>query len=333
MGFHSPEPRTGRRGRSVQFGFVALALVSLLVPAAATASYPGQNGLLVFSGLSRTDKSTDVRHTHLWLTSTHGNAVQQLTSAPMDDLTPRWSPDGRTIAFVRYQQAANGTSLGAWIYMLDVASGAESLLTDAGSFAWPSWSPDGLNIVFSGRLAADLNMPGGNIFVMQAAGGELHQLTFGTAANSGPAWSPRGDLIAFSSNAGLGGSAIWLMNPDGTAQHAIESDLSYAQSPSWSPDGEWLVVSGMFEGPTPQLFKMRPDGSDLTQITDVADQDKLDPVWSPDGGTILFQMWPGHGTHGSGELYTVPASGGMVQSVGTRHLESQATADWQPLRP
>jgi TolB protein len=123
------------------------------------------------------------------------------------------------------------------------------------------------------------------------------------------------------------------MNADGTNQHVIPVGLSYAQTPDWSPDGQWLVVQGVAEGAVnPELFKMHPDGTQLTQLTNSPELGgREDPAWSPDGSVILFQAWPGHGTHGSGELFIVPSDGGVATQVGTRHLEAQATANWQPL--
>lgn len=327
--FRTSPPRARRRRPAfASVAIVTALLVGLLTPAGVAGTTPGANGLIVFSGLDRTDTNASRRHANLWLTSPQGNVVRKLTDGSLDDSTPAFSPDGRTVAFSRYRETPDGIAIGPWLYLIDTSTGTETLLADQGEFRSPAWSPDGARIAFDGRMPNDPSVVV-RIFVISSTGGTVQQLTFGDTNASGPAWSPQGDLIAYS----VGGSQIGLMNADGTNQHVIPAGLSYAQTPDWSPDGQWLVVEGVAEGAVnPELFKMRPDGTQLTQLTNSQElPGRADPAWSPDGSVILFQANPGHGIHGSGEFFTVPSNGGMATQVGTRHLEAQATASWQPL--
>jgi Tol biopolymer transport system component len=330
--------RSARRlgARSTGLGLAAAFLLTQLTLGGAWAGSTGHEGLIVYSSVDRNGPGADLGNSDLYLTSAHSNTDRRLTSTPESEGTPSWSPDGSRIAFVRHHQDANGVSLGMWIYSIDPNTGTETLLTNAGSFTWPSWSPDGSQLVFGGQLFAG----GGdgianNIFAMSSNGGEIRQLTFGPFADTSPVWSPNGEQIAFSSNRAGPGSQIWLMNADGSGQHVVESALAYAQAPDWSPDGMWLAVFGVLGGATnPELFKMRPDGTGLTQLTSMPTEGKEDPTWSPDGSLVLFNAYAGRGSRGarSSELMVVPAGGGTAElfGPGVRHLLGQLAPDWTP---
>jgi hypothetical protein len=65
----------------------------------------------------------------------------------------------------------------------------------------------------------------------------------------------------------------------------------------WSPDGEWLAVgrrilSGPDGSPGNQIWLMKADGSPARQLTTEADVIYEQPVWSPDGGYLLFHRYP-----------------------------------------
>jgi Tol biopolymer transport system component len=324
------------RARSTRLGLVGALLVSQLTLGGAWAGSTGHEGWIVYTSVPRNGPGADVRNSELWLTSAHSNTERRLTTTRQGESTPSWSPDGRRIAFARHEQDANGVSLGSWLYAIDPSTGTETLLTDSGSFTSPNWSPDGDQLVFGGySFAGDSDSISNNIFTMPSRGGEIRQLTFGPFADTSPAWSPSGDRIAFSSNRGGPGSQIWLMNADGTDLHVIETALAYAQGPDWSPDGEWLVVLGTLGGSMPpELFKLRPDGTELTQLTSAPDIGKDAPTWSPDGTLVLFDAYAPHGTRGDfgNELLVVSAAGGVAEvfGPGVRHLVGQTFPDWTP---
>jgi hypothetical protein len=49
---------------------------------------------------------------------------------------------------------------------------------------------------------------------------------------------------------------------------------------SWSPDSEWLVYQTL-RGEDIELYKIRRDGTDMQQLTDVPDAVSHNPIWSP----------------------------------------------------
>lgn len=96
----------------------------------------------------------------------------------------------------------------------------------------------------------------------------------------------------------------------------------------WSPDGEWLLFYPYVEdtGTGLNLFKVRPDGSGLTQLTS-GDMHNVNPSWSGDGSQIAYTVIEEFGE--AGDLWVVGADGsdlGMVITGTTGH----GFAAWNP---
>jgi hypothetical protein len=88
-------------------------------------------------------------------------------------------------------------------------------------------------------------------------------------------WSPSGERLAF---AGADGE-LFTVYSDGSDLVEVELDLDvsdwFAYTPTWSPDGSWILFSLWVPGNT-DLYIVRPDGSDLTRITQAGDAE----VWA-----------------------------------------------------
>jgi Tol biopolymer transport system component len=88
-------------------------------------------------------------------------------------------------------------------------------------------------------------------------------------------WSPDGTRILFGTESG----GLYVVDPDGTGLSEIELDFSatdmFAYTPEWSPDGSFIVFS-LYSGGTTDLYVARPDGTDVTRITDAPDAE----VWA-----------------------------------------------------
>ncbi|WP_218125727.1 TolB family protein [Sinosporangium album] len=155
--------------------------------------------------LTRSDRETDENTSEIWLAAP-GSPPRRLTGGRRDS-SPRWSPDGRTLAFLR---ASEGPPQ---IWLLPMDGGEARRLTDAklGAGA-PVWSPDGTAIAFSGPygdldphapIADDhldhkadgaglLRGVTAHLFVAAVDGGDVTQVTSGDFHAGSPAWSPDG---------------------------------------------------------------------------------------------------------------------------------------------
>jgi Tol biopolymer transport system component len=300
-------------------------LITQLTIGEASADPAAPDGFIVYSAFPQNASGAD-QAPDLWLTTTRSNTDRRLTTTPGSELTPAWAHDGRRVAFSRGS-----------INAIDVYTGNQTVLIDGGSFLHPAWSPDDSQLVFDGQLASD---PPGiyvHLYRKSLSGGPIQQLTFSATSDIDASWSPTGDLIAFTHTA-PNVSEIWLVNADGSNPHPIPTGLRSLTAPDWSPDGQWLAFVGSANNFTvPEVYKMRSDGTQLTQVTFNSTNSMDEPSWSPDGSLILFEQFVQHGTNDQRgkELMVVSANGGPSDLLrpGVRHLLGQLWPDWQPINP
>jgi len=133
-----------------------------------------------------------------------------------------------------------------------------------------------------------------------------------------PAWSPGGDRIAYHHDARptddtTDVSGLYMLN--------LETDSTWlvvegsARSPDWRPDGERIAFT------TGNVYTVRPDGSDLQQVT--AFGDSFFPAWSPDAQTISF------GRSGSRKEVGIWFAH-LVSSTFSKFGFGSTPADWSP---
>jgi Tol biopolymer transport system component len=175
----------------------------------------------------------------------------------------------------------------------------------------PSVSPDGQRIAFSAARDAEAY-----VFAVNTDGTALRQLTNG-ADEGGPVWSPDGARIAYVSWPAGSDADIWVMNADGSGAINLTGGMGFTDqhSADWSADlvdgSRIAFVDGDFFGG--RIVTMRPDGSDVRQVTAGAPWTDSEPAWSPDGATLVF-IREGPGTAGA-DLWLVDASGANPRAL------------------
>lgn len=241
---------------------------------------------LVYSRLSGESPFFDSKIAYIAETGPKGHRTKQLaimdsdganhrfiTTGKATALTPRYSPDYRSIVYLSY---LNGNPR---IYVYDLASGSQRLVTQSTNptFA-PRWSPDGKTILYS--MAVNGNT---DIYSVSAQGGPSKRLTDAPGIDVGGSFSPDGRSMVFESDRS-GSQQIYIMNADGSNQRRISFFGGRAATPEWSPRGDQIAfthIAGNF-----RVALMDPSGGNVRHLTD-SWQDEA-PTWSPNGRIIQF---------------------------------------------
>jgi Tol biopolymer transport system component len=216
----------------------------------------------------------DIDTKQLWRVNVDGSGARQLpipTEATTDLEAPRWSPDGRSIAFVRLNQPA-GHDPFMNVQKIDVATGAVTTIytppPGVGTW-WISWSPDGrrlvVDLVYYPSIT-DTTVIGSSIAVVDLtqSNPKAKALTPPSMFASYPDWNRTGDRIVFNTR-----DLVWR----GTLiDQTAPSDLYTIR-----PDGSGL-----------QQLTHNPHGSTVHPNTDRSGPVSAQPTWAPDGRSIYF---------------------------------------------
>lgn len=228
-------------------------------------------------------------------------------------LSPKWSPDGRKIAYVSFE---GGNSS---IYVQDITTGSRQLVEShaKGINSAPAWSPDG------SKLAVALSYVGNvELFVLDMASHQETRLTTNLAIDTEPVWSPDGQSIYFTSdrsgrpqiyqipasggaaqrisfqgqnnlNAAVSydGKQIAMVQGNGNVYRIAIMDLSLGgqvrflspgpidESPSFAPNASMLLYAAT-EGRRGVLYAVSADGL-VRQRLVLSDGDVREPAWGP----------------------------------------------------
>ena len=247
----------------------------------------------------KVDLKANTRTPHLWAVPLAGGEARQMTSGVAGEDRPRWSPDGRQLAYISSQ----GGSSQVWVVGFDGTAGAltaeprrvTSISTEGDG---ELWSPDGQNILFVSSVYPDCKDDACNkarleqksmskvkasiftrlfyrhwssytgdkrshLFLVPASGGVARDLTPGDR-----------DVPPFQ----LGGSDLYAFSPDGK-EVAFTSNISEVEATSTNND----------------LFVIPLTGGAPKKITDNPASDST-PRYSPDGKYIAYlaQVRPGY---------------------------------------
>ncbi len=300
----------------------------------------------------------------IFLISIDGNVRRRLTSPPPKggsfDSTPRYSPDGRSIAFLRYKSDA-----GCDLFLIDLTRGEERQLTIEKKLIKAhslQWSGDGQRLYFLSNQGGVIqlwqvrldngipevvpNLPApmtsysiahkSNLFayvneqndtrieILEKGAEASPCLINSTRSDYGEQFSPDGSQILFCSSR-TGFDELWIAQVDCRQVRQLTNFREFGVgSPRWSPDGQQIVFDRRNREES-DIYTIRVDGSGLRRVTDSIGSNTL-PFWSPDGGTIYFtsnRAIP----HTKNQIWKIPAGGGEAVQV---TFEGKSGA-WEPV--
>jgi TolB protein len=213
-------------------------------------------------------------HYALWVSDADGEGAQSAFSSPESIISPAWSPDGRSIAYVSFE------SRKPVIYVQDISSGRRRLLANfKGSNSAPAWSPDGRT------LAVTLSLVGGSqLYLIDASGGTPQRITQSNSIDTEPRFSPNGQQIYFVSDRG-GAPQIYRMPASGGSAQRVTFEGSYNVSPALSPDGRWMAYISR-NGGSYRLHVMDLSSGQVNALTDTSDD--ASPSFAPNSRLIVY---------------------------------------------
>jgi TolB protein len=225
-----------------------------------------------------------------------GSDLTKVTNYRSVSLSPRWSPDGRTIGFVSYKDGNQD------LYFRRMEDYSTRKISDfRGLNLLGGWSPDGRKLLLT--LSKDGNE---EIYQRDLDSGQLKRLTREFSIDVSPAWSPDGRRIAFVSNRS-GSPQIFVMDSDGGQVKRLTFEGGYNTSPAWSPKGSLIAYEGRKDGRF-RIFSISENGSSPVQIGPQTG-DNESPSWSPDGRYLAFSQRG----RGAGKIYVMNANGTNIR--------------------
>lgn len=310
------------------------------------------------------DSTKDKRDSNIWMTSWDGTQTIQLTSSKESESTPRWSPDGRYLAFLASRQDDEDDQ----VWLLDRRGGEAQRLTELkGGVNSMEWSPDSKRLAFVATIELDstkadttrkrpvvidrflykedvegyLTTSRSHLLLFDIASKKVDTLTSGNDNDDGPRWSPDGTRIAFVRSTipepGTGeGSDVFVI---AATPGAAPKQLTAFPGPdngalSWSPDGNWVAF---FRTDEPRWYAyqmaklaiVRSDGSAPARILTSQFDRPLDaPTFSADGQSIIVMVDDDRAVY----LARVTVATGAVERLGHDQVAVQDYSVGGPAR-
>jgi len=185
----------------------------------------------------------------LWRSRVDGTQRLQLTFPPLRAMVPRWSPDGRQIAF-------NSVGAGGGLYVIAASGGDPKLAARRRSGELqPSWSPDGAELMYSD---APWNQPQKvAVHILHLATGQVETVP-GSQGLFAPQWSPDG---SHATAMALDGQRIMLFD---FATHTWSRLAQGAGLVRWSADSHWAYY--LRYGDNPAIMRVRISDRSAEQV-------------------------------------------------------------------
>jgi len=234
-------------------------------------------------------------------------------NSPEPIMSPAWSPDGRSLAYVSFHSGLPA------IYVQALKTGEQVRVSArSGINGAPAWSPDG------SCLAVALSRRDGNVdvYLLSLATQELQRLTDDSSIDTEPAWTPDGHALYFTSDRSGAPQIYQLGLTAGERPRRVTFEGSYNARPRVSPDGRELAVVTIDRG----AYRIAAVDVDRGTMR-ILSNGRLDesPAFAPNGADVIYAAREG----GRGVLAIVSLDGRVQQRLAASAGEVREPA-WSP---
>ncbi|MDQ5836721.1 MAG: DPP IV N-terminal domain-containing protein, partial [Acidobacteriota bacterium] len=292
------------------------------------------DGKLVAYVLTTIDQRQNRRQSQIWLASTDGSRPpRQLTSSQQSSTSPRWSPDGHSLAFISARPwsdvansaqrgASQGTPTATATPTPQPAPGANAPQATP-TQATPQTTPapnvtattPGVPSALQTTAPAPESQPRAQVWLLPLEGGEARRLTNLRNGVSTFEWSPDGKRLVLTSRTGPSDAKP----PSSDVRHY--KHLSYK-----------FNDTGWFDDKRSHLWVADLANGAARQITSGEDWNDTDPQWSPDSTRLAFVSdRSGHAFDESRntDVWVVSSEGGALTKI-SDHPEEDYSPRWSP---
>jgi Tol biopolymer transport system component len=218
--------------------------------------------------------------------SSPGAEAVAVTSDAAVDWNPIWSPDGK---FLYFSSDRNGT-MNLWSVAIDEKSGRvlgnpEPMTVPSRWCGFLSISRDGRELLYSSRDETSGIRKVTLEPARERVTGEPVPILSGSLLVRDISPSPDGKWVAFTTRGAQ--ENLFVISADGSHQRQLTNDSFKNRGPAWSPDGKRITFYSN-RGGRYEIWSVNPDGSGLTQLTQISGPGVWFPLWSPDGTRLAF---------------------------------------------
>src|SRR5262245_13624679 len=254
------------------FASIALAREAKLV------RYPSySNGRIAFTYLG-----------DIWTADENGQNLQRLTVNKARDAYPRFSPDGKWIAF---SSDRNGN---LDVFIIPSTGGTAKQLTyHSADDVVLGWTPDGSGVLFSSQRGEDFMAM---LYVVSVDGGMPWRAgpDMGNAASFSPdgariAYNPKGQVYWRKYYRGAYQTDVWIEDVAAKKFTQLTDFEGLDSWPMWSRDGNIYFVSDRDGGGLTNIWRESDNGGRAEKVTQFKSGDVRFPSISADGKTIVFE--------------------------------------------
>jgi len=239
----------------------------------------------------RAQKENAARKYVLQVADTDGFNAQNVLESDEPIMSPSWSPDGKSLAYVSFENRRPE------IFIQHLATARRSKVSGfSGLNSAPSWSPDGkfLALVLSKDGSPD-------IYTLNTATKRLKRLTKHRSIDTEPVWTRDGKTIIFTSDRS-GSPQLYQVNVAGGKPRRVTFEGRYNTAASLSPDGKFVAMVHGEQGQY-KIAQLDRETGNLTVLTDGSLDES--PSFSPNGKMVLYASTRGD----NGFLFAVSIDG------------------------